>query len=304
MDSRDNTAVDCLVICGGPAGLTAAIYLARFRRNVLVLDSGASRAALIPCSHNYPGFVAGISGPELLADLRAQAQDYGAVLEQNTVAKLEAHGSGFVARCEARTLAARKIILATGIVDEKPALPSLPEFIYRGEVRFCPICDGFEAMDKRIAVVGPLRKAIKKALFLRTYSKNVVLLPLDRDLRLGDEDRAALEAAAIPLPTERLADLDTSAATIVATMTSGRTIEIDVLYPAMGAQVRSELAVDLGARANEMGCLFIDDHARTNVPNLYAIGDVTLELDQISVAVGQATIAATHVHNSLPPNYR
>jgi thioredoxin reductase (NADPH) len=304
MDTRDNTAADCLVIGGGPAGLTAAIYLARFRRNVLVLDSGASRAALIPCSHNYPGFVAGISGPELLADLRAQAQDYGAVLEQNTVAKLEVDGSGFVARCEARTLAARKIILATGIVDEKPALPSLPEFIYRGEVRFCPICDGFEAMDKRIAVVGPLRKAIKKALFLRTYSKNVVLLPLDRDLRLGNEDRAALEAAAIPLPTERLADLDTSAATIVATMTSGRTIEIDVLYPAMGAQVRSELAVDLGARANEMGCLFIDDHARTNVPNLYAIGDVTLELDQISVAVGQATIAATHVHNSLPPNYR
>jgi thioredoxin reductase (NADPH) len=299
-----STAIDCLVIGGGPAGLTAAIYLARFRRNVLVLDSGASRAALIPCTHNYPGFVAGISGPELLADLRAQAQEYGAVLEQNTVAKLEADGSGFVARCEARTLAARTIILATGIVDEKPALPSLPEFIYRGEVRFCPICDGFEAMDRRIAVAGPLRKAIKKALFLRTYSKNVVLLPLDRDLRLGDEDRAALEAAAIPIPTELLADLDTSATTIVATTTSGRTIEIDVLYPAMGAKVRSELAVDLGARTNEMGCLFVDDHARTNVPNLYAIGDVTLELDQISVAVGQATIAATHVHNSLPPNYR
>ena len=304
MGTQHSTAIDCLVIGGGPAGLTAAIYLARFRRNVLVLDSGASRAALIPCTHNYPGFVAGISGPELLADLRAQAQEYGAVLEQNTVAKLEADGSGFVARCKARSLAARTIIMATGIVDEKPALPSLPEFIYRGEVRFCPICDGFEAMDRRIAVVGPLRKAIKKALFLRTYSKNVVLLPLDRDLRLGDEDRAALEAAAIPLPTEPLADLDTSATTIVATMTSGRTIEIDVLYPAMGAKVRSELAVDLGARANEMGCLFVDDHARSNVPNLYAIGDVTLELDQISVAVGQATIAATHVHNSLPPNYR
>ena len=304
MGTCDNTAMDCLVIGGGPAGLTAAIYLARFRRNVLVLDSGASRAALIPCTHNYPGFVAGISGPELLADLRAQAHEYGAVLEQNTVAKLEADGSGFVARCKARSLAARTIIMATGIVDEKPALPSLPEFIYRGEVRFCPICDGFEAMDRRIAVVGPLRKAIKKALFLRTYSKNVVLLPLDRDLRLGDEDRAALEAAAIPLPTEPLADLDTSATTIVATMTSGRTIEIDVLYPAMGAKVRSELAVDLGARANEMGCLFVDDHARTKVPNLYAIGDVTLELDQISVAVGQAAIAASHIHNSLPPHYR
>jgi thioredoxin reductase (NADPH) len=77
-----------------------------------------------------------------------------------------------------------------------------------------------------------------------------------------------------------------------------------VLYPAMGAKVRSELAVDLGARADEMGCLFVDDHARTKVPYLYAIGDVTLELDQISVAVGQAAIAASHIHNSLPPHYR
>jgi thioredoxin reductase (NADPH) len=215
--TRDNTDVDCLVIGGGPAGLTAAIYMARFRRNVLLLDSGASRAALIPRTHNYPGFVAGISGPELLADLRAQAQEYGAVLQQDTVAKLETGGSGFLARCEARTLTARTIILATGIVDEKPALPSLPEFIYRGGVRFCPICDGFEAMDKRIAVVGLAHRALKKALFLRTYSRDVIVLPLDRDLRLGEEERAALEAAAIPLPIEPLADLDTSGTTIVAT---------------------------------------------------------------------------------------
>jgi thioredoxin reductase (NADPH) len=296
--------VDCLVIGGGPAGLTAAIYLARFRRDVLVIDHGDSRAALIPCTHNYPGFVAGISGQDLLADLRAQAQEYGAVLERDTVAKLETDNNGFMARCEDRTVAAKTVILATGIIDEKPALPSLPEFIYRGGVRFCPICDGFEAMDRRIGVVGPVSRALKKALFLRTYSKDVVLLPVGRDLQLGDEERAALRAAAILVPTEPLADLDTSGTLIVATTASGRTIEIDVLYPAMGAKVRSELAVDLGAKANEMGCLFVDDHARTNVPNLYAIGDVTLELDQISVAVGQATIAATHVHNSLPPNYR
>jgi thioredoxin reductase (NADPH) len=196
------------------------------------------------------------------------------------------------------------VLLATGIVDEKPALPSLQEFIYRGGVRFCPICDGYEAMDKRIAVVGPLQKAMRKALFLRTYSEHIVLLPLDRGLRLADDDRAALQEAGIPIPTELLADLDTTATTIKAMMGSGTLIEIDILYPAMGATVRSELAVRLGAKANEAGCLIVDEEMRTSVPSLYAAGDVTLELDQISVATGQAAIAATHIHNTLPPNYR
>jgi thioredoxin reductase (NADPH) len=87
-------------------------------------------------------------------------------------------------------------------------------------------------------------------------------------------------------------------------MASGTLIETDILYPAMGATVRSELAVRLGAKANAAGCLIVDEEMRTNVPNLYAVGDVTLELDQISVATGQATIAVTHIHNTLPPNYR
>ena len=295
--------IDCLVIGAGPAGLTAAIYLARFRRSVVILDSGSSRAALIPNSHNYPGF-AGISGVDLLAKLRVQATRYGAVLEHGTVESLEPAGQMMHARLGGRTFTARKVLLATGIVDEKPALPSLPEFIYRGGVRFCPICDGYEAMDKRIAVVGPLAKAIKKALFLRAYSRHVALLPLDRKVRLREDDRAALEKAGIAVPTEPLADLDTTATTIKATMVSGATLEIDVLYPAMGATVRSELAVRLGAKGNDMGCLVVDSHMQTNVPNLYAAGDVTLQLDQIAVATGQAAIAATHIHNTLPPNYR
>jgi thioredoxin reductase (NADPH) len=299
-----NTTHDCLVIGGGPAGLTAALYLARFCRNVLLMDGGDSRAALIPESHNYPGFAHGVSGGKLLAQLREQATQYGATIADGRVETLARDGERFRATCGERTITAPMVILATGIVDEKPALPSLPEFIYRGGVRFCPVCDGYEAMDKRIAVAGPLRKAVKKALFLRAYSRNVVVLPFDREIALADEDRAALEKAGIPVPTEPLADLDTSGTIVKATMASGKTLDIDVLYPAMGAEVRSELAVGLGARHNEMGCLFVDEHMRTVVPNLYAIGDITLALDQISVATGQAAIAATHVHNTLPPNYR
>ena len=296
--------VDCLIIGGGPAGLTAAEYLARFRRNAMLVDRGGSRAALIASSHNYPGFASGVSGERLLAELHAQATRYGARIAHGTVTALDRDGDQFRAATDDRLIVAHKVVLATGIVDEKPALPSLPEFIYRGGVRFCPICDGFEAMDKRIAVVGPLSKAVKKALFLRTYSRTVTVLPLGREKRPDGQDRAALEEAGIALPTEPLADLDTKGTVIKATLASGESIEIDVLYPAMGADVRSDLATGLGANANDMGCLIVDAHMRTSVPGLYAVGDVTHDLDQISVATGQAAIAATHIHNTLPPNYR
>ncbi len=295
--------IDCLIVGGGPAGLTAAIYLARFRRTVVVMDKGTSRAALIPTSHNYPGFVSGISGPQLLATLRTQAERYGAALRNGAVDALQPSEGGFRAAVGSATIHARTVVLASGIVDERPDLPSMREFIYRGDVRFCPICDGYEAIDRRIAVIGPLRTAIKKAVFLRTYSREITLLPLDKDPRLDAEQAEMLTRAGIARPTERLADLQTTGDTICAVMASGARLAIDILYPAMGARVRSELATALGARCNEAGCLETDGYQRTSVPHLYAIGDITQELHQISVAAGQAAIAATHVHNSLEPTY-
>jgi thioredoxin reductase (NADPH) len=292
--------IDCLVIGGGPAGLTAAIYLGRFRRTVTVVDNGFSRASLIPTTHNYPGFAGGISGPELLAYCRDQAIRYGAEIRADAVTKLEAAAGGLTAVLSDRSIAASKVVLATGIVDGKPALPSLHEFIYRGGVRFCPICDGYEAQHRRIGLVGPTREIVKKALFLRTYSSDLVLLPLD------DPSSASLGRlcdAGIVLPREPVVDLLTDGDAIRAIMRSGATLEVEILYPAMGATVRSQLATALGATANENGCLVVDQRQRTSVADLYAVGDVTLELHQLSVAIGQSAVAATDIHNSLPPNY-
>lgn len=157
--------VDCLIIGGGPAGLTAAIYLARYRRDILLVDDGQSRARLIPESHNYPGFT-GISGLDLLATLRSQAEHYGARLRQLRIDGLQREADGtFVAHVGTETIGATRVLLATGIVDEAPAHPGLREVIYRGAIRFCPICDGYEAMDRRIGVLGRLDTACKKALF-------------------------------------------------------------------------------------------------------------------------------------------
>ncbi len=302
MPSQTPREVDCLIVGGGPAGLTAAIYLARFRRHVLVVDSGASRAALIPESHNYPGF-AGINGLELLKRLRAQAERYGAHFLSAKVDALEQDRQGFLARTEAAEIRAPKVIIATGIVDHKPKLPMLWELIERGEVRFCPICDGYEAMDQVIGVIGPVDQICRKALFLRTYSSRIVVLPLDR-AKPEAGDAKALTEAGIELPDDVVARLEVTKDSTIAHMESGARLEVDTLYPAMGADVRSDLAITLGAKCNDEGCLYADDHQRTSVPGLYAIGDVTTDLHQLSVATGQAAIAATDVHNALPRNLR
>jgi thioredoxin reductase (NADPH) len=295
--------LDCLIIGGGPAGLTAAIYLSRFRRRVLVVDNGGSRASLIPKTHNYPGFPAGISVRQLLSELREQARRFGTVLEQGSIQCLEVVENGLQGRLRSQVITANKVLLATGIVDEKPALPSLQEFIYEGAVRFCPICDGYEAAGKRIAVLGNLEHALQKALFLRTYSQEITLLALDDPLRLDAVQKKALKAAGLSEPVAPVADLIPKGDLIEATLANGTRIQTDILYPAMGARVRSELATHLGARANPNGCLIVNDKQRTSVPGLYAAGDVTLELHQLAVSVGQAAIAATDIHNSLIPNY-
>jgi thioredoxin reductase (NADPH) len=296
--------VDCLIIGGGPAGLTAAIYLARYRRDILLVDDGQSRARLIPESHNYPGF-AGISGPDLLAALRGQAERYGARMRPLRVDGLQRQADGtFVARVGPETIDASCVLLATGIFDETPALPGLREVIYRGAIRFCPICDGYEAMDRRIGVLGRLDTACKKALFLRTYTRDVVLLLTDAPTNADAEQARLLREAGIAIPHEPVIDVERSGEKITATMRSGARLEVDVLYPALGSDVRSELAQMLGARTNELGCIFVDEHQRTSIDGLYAAGDVVTDLDQIAVATGHAAIAATDIHNSLPKNFR
>ncbi len=295
---------ECLVIGAGPAGLTAAVYLARFRRKVLVVDGGASRAEYIPTSHNFPGAASGISGKELLAQLATQAKRYGAQITRGLVRSLERTDDGFIAHVEGEAIKAPRVLLATGVLDNRPALPNHRELVYGGSVRYCPICDAFEATDRRISVLGPLEDAVRKALFLRTYSRKVGVLPLDRTLAKDDPERAPLVEAGIGVADAPLADLVVETDRIRAIMADKVEFEVDVLYLAMGAKVRNELALELGADCDPTGNIRTGAHQLTSVPNLYAAGDVTSGLDQISVAVGQAAIAATHMHNSLPRNFR
>jgi len=295
---------DCVIVGGGPAGLTAAIYLARYLRRTCVIDDGSSRALLIPESHNYPGFK-GIAGPELLRRLHEQAAQYGAHFVRGRVEELKHEADGtFVASVAGEPIQARRVLLATGIVDEKPAVGGLKEVVYQGAIRFCPICDGYEALDKRIGVLGPVKTACTKALFMRTYSADVTLLATDDPQSAGAELHAKLEDAGVLLAPKPVVAVERKDEGVAAVLQDGERYQFDTLYPALGTDVRSGLATALGARCNDSGNLFVDNHQHTSVVGLYAAGDVVTDLHQISVATGHAAIAATAIHNSLERNLR
>lgn len=292
---------DCLIIGGGPAGLTAATYLGRFRRKVLVIDGGDSRAQQIPESHNYPGFAEGISGPDLLRELRRQAERYGAEMVKGTASDLARGGDGFAVTVGQRTITAPRVLLATGLKDKAPDMPGLRQAVEQTSVRYCPVCDAYEATDKNVAVYGSIKDTEAKAAFMRTYTSRVTLLPTDTTIDTEARDRLAAIGVTLASSPVDLRPVDGG---IAVHLQSGEPLRFDVLYPVLGCDVRSDLVTALGADCNNVGCVVIDDKQRTTVENIFAAGDVVSDLHQLSVAAGHAAIAATAIHASLPHDFR
>ena len=293
--------MDCLIIGAGPAGLTAATYLARFKRRVSIVDAGSSRARYIPVSHNVPGFPFGIAGTELLAKLRAQAEQFGVTVESDRIQRIERDDREFVAHASQRQWRARHILLATGVVDEQPRIDGLDDAIERGIVRICAICDGFEAQDHRIAVYGPMEQAVRHATFLRTFSRSVTAVSTKAESDTERLHALAAESGIEIRANPRQLALDETGCEFV--FDDEAVERFDTVYPVLGAKGQTQLAVELGAKVDATGELVVDRHMQTSVEHLYAAGDVVSGLNQVSVAVGHAAIAATAIHNSLPSNY-
>jgi thioredoxin reductase (NADPH) len=293
--------LDCLVIGGGPAGLTAAIYLARFHLDILVIDEGKSRAGWIPCTRNHAGYPDGISGKELLEKMREQARKYGAKILLERVTKLERDDTGlFTATWGSGEVEAKTVLLATGVTNRRPPMDEAlhDDALAHGRIRYCPICDGYEVTDKKVGVIGSDSHGVAEALFLRGYTADITLIAPDKAMNLKADDQLKLKGAGIECvdgPAEAVA---ISSEFIVVDTAEGHHT-FDSVYPALGSDTHVQLAEQLGAALSELDNIVVDSHQRTSVPGLYAAGDVVIGLDQISHAMGEGGVAATTIRNDL-----
>ena len=294
---------DCIVIGAGPAGMTAALYLNRFHRDVTVLDAGHSRARWIPRTHNCPGFPDGLSGDELLERLCTQAVEYGTKVTQATASRLERIDGGFrVTDTLGEQYHGRKVLLATGIEDVLPPQPWVEQAIECGAMRLCAICDGFEVSDDDLAVYGPVGSAFEHAKFMRTYSATVTLVQSDEE-QVDAQLRQNAADWGIRLMDKPL-DLLFDGMRCGLSEANGERRDFDTIYPVLGSRSQATLAIALGASVDKANQLMVTADQMTSIDGLYAIGDVVSALNQISVAVGHAAVAATTIHNLLPRNLR
>ena len=292
---------DCIIVGAGPAGLTAAIYLARYHLAIRMFDCGTSRASWIPTSHNHAGFPDGINGEDLLERMREQAAKYGARREPKRVTDLAKDGDTFFVTCDDETYRARSVLLATGVVNNRPEGMEdqlHDEAMARGLIRYCPVCDGYEVTDKRVGVIGTGDHGTAEAQFLRGYTADLTLISPHGDHDLSDECSAALDDAGIERVAGPCGGFAIAGDKFVVETAKGK-MEFDSVYPALGSVIRSGLARSCGAEVSEGDCILVGDHMETSVPGLFAAGDVVLGLDQISHAMGQAGVAATTIRNHL-----
>jgi thioredoxin reductase (NADPH) len=142
----------------------------------------------------------------------------------------------------------------------------------RGQIRYCPVCDGYEVTDKRVGVYGTGEHGAREALFIRSFTRDVTLIAPDRH-DLPPEQIEQLDAAGVTRVEGPATDWALENDRILVTVPTGR-LGFDSLYPALGSHIRSELAVEAGARADASGCLEVDDHQRTSLPGLFAAAGV------------------------------
>jgi len=206
-------------------------------------------------------------------------------------------GQAIGVRRNARGVRARVVELATGVPDEQPHLPGVDGAIERSLVRICPICDGYEAIDKAVAIIGNDDRGVREAAFLRTYSDRVTLIHTGPAEALTQEDelhRMGVELIRAPIDAVRLEN-----DRVTALGWGGSLRVFDLVYSALGTSPNAALAQTLGASTGEDGCMVVDAHQATSIPGLYAAGDLVRGLNQIAVAGAEAAIAATAIHNAL-----
>ena len=293
---------EVLVIGGGPAGLSAALYLARYDRRVALFDLGRGRSTWHQINHNYLGFPGGVPARELRERGRQQLADYphATCLEHkiDELTRAEDGSGAFVASGQAGEWRGRAVILCTGVVDHYPHFDGWEEYVGRS-LFWCITCDGYTCKGERVVVAGNTNDTAAEALQLRRFTPHLTVLTNSGECEIDRGFAGRLERAGIPLIHDKILSATGHDGYFETLCTrEGRCIELDQLFVMQGATPQSDLARDLGVKLSPTGYVLVDSEQQTNAPGVFAAGDVTrLHSHQVTTAVhegGQAASAANY----------
>jgi thioredoxin reductase len=295
----DEMTWDCVVVGGGAAGLSAALVLGRARRSVLLLDD--ARQSNRP-AHAVGGLLGhdGTPPAALYALARAQLAPYpSVVLREATAVRAAVDGDGFaVDLADGEAVAARRLLLATGMDYTPPAIEGLRE-LWGDSVFHCPFCHGWEVRDRALAVLGSTDHSVFQATLLTGWSADVVLLS-DGPAPFGDEARASLASAGVRIEERRVERLEAVDGRLSAVrFTDGDALARDALLVQAPLRQRTTLPEQLGLALTERGTVQADERGITSVPGVFAAGDIAAPIQQVSVSVAQGAAAAAWIAHGL-----
>ncbi len=298
-DLQDPNAREVIVIGGGIAGLSAAIYLGRAQRDTLVIDSGHSMAKWEPVVGNYLGFPDGVDGEDLLKFGRKQAKHHDVEFTEDEIVSARNEGETFLLGGKKREYHAKRVLLATGIFHIPPEIPAVKECLGHS-MFFCKDCDGFRVRGKNIAIVGANNDAVEYALGMLHYSPAVIVTTNAERVRWSKQHAEWLREYQIPVHEEKIRDVEHHDTKIEALVfADGDRVKIDNIFTTRGDIFFTTLAEQLGAKLDADGQIEVDQCMRTSVRRLYASGCVTPANCQMIIAAGQGAAAAQAINRDL-----
>ena len=304
---RDDSAVgagpsqelwDAVIVGGGIAGMSAAVYLGRSRRKALLVDGGESMARWEPLVENYLGFPEGLSGKTLVDRGRAQVKKFGVRTSDDRIVRIRRERDTFLLEGDSVVYRSSRVLLATGLTHLLPDIPGADECL-GNSVLFCKDCDAFRVRGKRIAIYGRRNEAARYALAMLAFSPAVMILTDGREPTWDRVWQEALEEYRVPVYRASVKKLEHQGGRLGAVLFEDSPLPVDALFATRGDVYHTGLAEGLGADQDEEGQLKVDGDMRTTVPGLYAAGCVTPANCQMIIAAGQGAAAAQAIDHDL-----